>query len=105
MDWPDPSKRRPQHLCLDKGRDYEEVRALVAAWSFTLHPRSRGEERQAKRKGVRRKACRWVVERTRSWFNRYRSLLVRWAKKEANYLDLLHFATALITYNATRSFG
>ena len=44
------------------------------------------------------KARRWVVERTHSWLNRFRSILIRWAKKPANYLALLHFALALITW-------
>ena len=102
---PAPTPRRPQHLCLDKGYDYAEVRSLAAQHGFKAHIRSRGEEAQAKRANPRRKARRWVVERTHSWFNRYRSLLVRWAKKEANYLGLLHFAAALITYQATGLFG
>ena len=40
------------------------------------------------------KARRWVVERTHSWPNRFRHLLIRWAKKPENYLAMLHFACA-----------
>ena len=46
---PKPTRRQPQHLCLDKGFDYEEPRALAAEFGFTLHLRSRGEEAWAKR--------------------------------------------------------
>jgi putative transposase len=51
------------------------------------------------------RARRWVVERTHSWMNRYRRLLVRWEKKVANYVAMLHFACALITFRAIRVSG
>lgn len=94
---PRPTRRRPQHLCLDKGFDYDEPRALAAEFAFTLHLRSRGEEAWAKRH-ARGKARRWVVERTHSWLNRFRSIVIRWAKKPANYLALLHLACGVITW-------
>jgi putative transposase len=94
---PKPTCRRSQHLCLDKGFDYEEPRALADEFGFTLHLRSRGEEAWAKRHAGAT-ARRWVVERTQSWLNRFRSILIRWAKKPANYLALLHFALAIITW-------
>jgi len=46
-----------------------------------------------------------VVERTHSWLNRFRAVLIRWCKKPENYLATLHFALALITYRATRLTG
>jgi putative transposase len=94
---PEPTRRRRQHLCLDKGYDCAEPRALAAAFGFTLHLRSRGEEAWAKRH-ARAKARRWMVERTHSWLNRFRAILIRWAKKPANYLALLHFACGVITW-------
>ena len=92
-----PTRRRPQHLCLNKGYDYDEPRALANAFGFTLHLRSRGEEAWAKRH-ARARARRWVVERTHSWLNRFRSILIRWAKKPANYLALLHFPCGIVTW-------
>jgi putative transposase len=86
-----------QGLCLDAGYDYDEVRATAQAFGYTTHIRGRGEEKQAKVAG--HKARRWVVERTHSWLNRYRRLLIRWEKKAHNYLALLHFACALLTWN------
>src|SRR4051794_40431290 len=94
---PKPTRQRPQHLCLDKGSDYDEPRALAEEFGFTLHLRSRGEEAWAKHHAGA-KARRWVVERTHSWLNRFRSILIRWTKKPANYLALLHFACAIITW-------
>ena len=86
-----------QGLCLDAGYDYDEVRQVAAALGYTTHIRGRGEEKKACEAG--KKARRWVVERTHSWLNRYRRLLVRWEKHALNYLALLHFACALITWN------
>jgi transposase len=94
---PRPTRRRPQHLCLDKGFDYDEPRALAEGFGFTLHLRSRGEEAWAKRH-ARAKARRCVVERTHSWLNRFRSILIRWAKKPANYLALLPFVFGIICW-------
>jgi putative transposase len=96
-DRPEPTEEAPQHLCLDKGYDYDEPRDLAKEFAFTLHLRTRGEEARAKRH-VGAKARRWVVERTHSWLNRFRRILVRWEKKPRNHLAMLHFALALITW-------
>jgi putative transposase len=37
--------------------------------------------------------------------NRFRRILVRWDKKAENYLALLHFACALISFRAAGLFG
>lgn len=72
---PEPTPEAPQGLCLDKGYDYDEPRALALEFGFTLHLRTRGEEIQAKREAGT-KARRWVVERTHSWLNRFRRILI-----------------------------
>jgi putative transposase len=95
---PEAVTGQPQGLCLDKGYDYDEVRELAAEFGYTAHIRSRGEEAQALKRQTRFKARRWVVERTHSWLNRFRRILIRWEKKAENYLGLLHFACAIITY-------
>ena len=87
-----------QGMCLDRGYDYNPVRETVAEFGYTAHIQSRGQEKQAKREAGK-KARRWVVERTHSWLNRYRALLIRWNKYPENYLALLHFGCALITWN------
>jgi putative transposase len=86
-----------QGLCMDAGYDYDQVREIAWEFGYTTHIRKRGEEKTAKEAG--QKARRWVVERTHSWLNRYRRLLIRWEKKAGNYLAMLHFACALITWN------
>jgi putative transposase len=102
---PELAQKAPQHLCLDKGYDYDEVRELGKTFGYTLHIRPRNEEVQALKRHVGFKAKRWVVERTHSWMNRFRSVLIRWDKKVENYLGLLHLACACITYRATGLLG
>jgi putative transposase len=102
---PKPSAEREQNLCTDKGYDYPEVRQLAGEFHFTLHLRSRGEEAKALKRNARTKARRWVVERTHSWLNRFRGILIRWNKKAQNYLGMLHLALGLITYRATGLLG
>jgi putative transposase len=100
---PKPTPRRPQHVCLDKGYDYEEVRALLQAQGFVAHIRSRGEKTKEKKSA--QQARRWVVERTHSWFNRFRSILTRWSKKADNYLGMLYFVCGMTAYRAAGFFG
>ena len=100
-----PTDAAPQGMCLDKGYDYEEVRALLAEFGFTAHIRARGEEAQALKREAGSRARRWVVERTHSWMNRFRGVLIRWSKKPANYLALLHLACAYITFRAAHLLG
>jgi transposase len=105
---PTPTPQKPQHFCGDKGLDYPEVRDLVAAWGYTAHipfkkPKGAPAAKQAQIPGYR--ARRWVVERTHSWMNRFRRLLIRWEKKVPNYKAFLHFACAWITYRAAGVLG
>jgi putative transposase len=89
---PRRTTRRKQHLCADKGYDAQAVRRYARRRGYTPHIRSRGEEQTQKRRGHR--ARRWVVERIHSWMNRYRRILIRWEKKAANYVGLLHLVFA-----------
>lgn len=85
-------------VCLDKGYDYSEVYELLAEFGFTAHVRSRREEAEAIKHEAGFRARRWVVERTHSWLNRFRRLLVRWEKRARTYIAMLHLACALITW-------
>lgn len=102
---PEPTAEQPQGLCLDKGYDYQEVRAIVAEFGFTAHIKARSEEAQAIKQEAGFRARRWVVERAHSWLNRFRRILVRWEKKPENYVAFLHFACALIAFRASGLFG
>lgn len=90
---------------MDKGYDYTDIRELVDDWGYTAHIKTRGEEASEKKTTPGYRSRRWVVERTHSWFNRFRRLLIRWEKKTENYEALLHFACAYITYNAAEVLG
>ena len=93
--------RRPVNACLDKGYDYADVRAALAARRIRAHIRCRGEEARRCRHGE--KARRWVVERTNSWHNRFRALLIRWETKGENYRALVHLASGLIAFQQAHS--
>jgi len=102
---PEPTKKKSHGMSLDKGYDSGEVRDLVKEFGYTAHIRSRGEEAQAIKHEAGFKARRWVVERTHSWMNRFRRILIRWEKKPENYLSLLHFVCAIITFRCSGLFG
>jgi transposase len=101
---PEPTAEQPQRVCLDKGYDYEEVRVILRDFDFTAHICARGEEAKAIATDARFRARRWVVERTHSWFNRFRRLLIRWEKKPENSLAMLHFACGVIAFRAAGVF-
>lgn len=102
---PKPSRHKKQHFCADKGYDYPDVRTLIARWGYTARIKSRGEEKADRESIPGYRARRWVVERTHSWLNRFRRLLIRWEKKADNYLALLHLAFAHITLRAADVLG
>lgn len=102
---PEATETAPQGMCLDKGYDYDEVRAILSEFGFTAHIRSRSEEARELVQEAGKRARRWVVERSHSWMNRFRRILIRWDKKPENYLAFLHFACALIAFRAAGLFG
>lgn len=102
---PRPKKQSPQGLCLDKGYDYAEVDALVEEFRFTGHIARRGKEPRRIKRSARKRARRWVVERTHSWMNRFRRILIRWEKRADTYIAMLHLSFALITWRACRLLG
>jgi transposase len=102
---PRPTKKRKQNLCLDAGYVGDEVKDLAEEFKFTLHVRPRGEEKKLLKKKTRFKAKRWVVERTHSWLNRFRGILIRWTKKSETYIAMLHLALGIITWRSTGLMG
>ncbi len=92
-----------QHLCLDAAYDSEPVRQELEARSYEPHISPADEKKRSERKRARQhpggRARRWVVERTHSWLNRSRRLLVRWEKKTENYLGFIHLACAQLIFS------
>ena len=104
IDRPASADDRPQGMCLDKAYDSDPVRSFLRELGFTPHVKNRGAEAKAQREDGF-KPRRWVVERTHSWLNRFRHLLIRWAKKTENYLAMLHLAFAIICFRSAGLFG
>ena len=102
---PKATEEEPQGMCLDKGYDYDAVREILEEFGFTAHIKARGEEAKELKAEAGKRARRWVVERSHSWMNRFRRILVRWDKKPENYMAFLHFACALISFRAAGLFG
>jgi putative transposase len=101
---PEPTEAAPQHVCLDKGYDYDECRQVAAQHDYIAHIRSRGEEQREKREIPGYQPRRWVVEVCHSWLNRFRKLLVRFEKKVETHLALLQFACAYIVLKRAEVF-
>lgn len=94
---PRPTRRAPQHLCLDSGFNNEPRREVVAASGYVAHIRPGGLEAPPPDQ-PRHPARRWVVKRTLAWLAKCRGLPVPYEKKRDNYLGLLQFACALLRY-------
>jgi transposase len=101
---PQPTLRKRQHLCADKGYDAGAVRTAARRRRYQPHIPKKGEPSSTRRRR-KAKARRWVVERTHSWTNRARRLLTRWEKKAANYLAFVHLQFALTSLRAAMVLG
>jgi putative transposase len=92
-------KKKKQNLCLDRGYDAHEIECEVVKRGYIPHIRRRGEKKKKKmHREKKRRRRRWVVERTNSWHNRFRKLLIRYEKKSENYLGLVQLACCMIIY-------
>ncbi len=95
-------KRRKQRLCLDRTYNSRLAEQEIIKRGCVLHmpnKRKRGRKKwYVKRNILLQKNKRWVAERTNSWHNRFRKLLIRYEKKVENYLGLIHLACSNIGY-------
>ena len=96
-----------ENLCADSGYVGKEADALMRAAGYIPHVVPRGEEKKLKdatwaaqkESGdipVGYRARRWVVEVSHSWFNLFRKLTIRYAKKAKNWLALHQLAACVI---------
>jgi putative transposase len=102
---PKPTKTEPQHLCLDKGYDNPTGRKAAAAAKYTAHIRRIGEEKKSCDRAKGEKPRRWVVERTLAWLSKCRALLIRYDKKDTNYLGMIQLGCALCWYRRLHRMG
>jgi putative transposase len=101
---PDPADEE-QHLCLDKGYDNPRSREAAAEAGYTPHIRRIGEEKKACDRSKGQRPRRWVVERTFAWLSKCRGILVRYDKKDVNYLGLIQLACGLYWYRRLHCMG
>ncbi len=101
---PQSTAAEPQNLCLDKGYIGGPVEGEVRDRGYTPHIPAKSNQ-PPKPKCRRGKARRWKVERTHSWINRARRLLVRWEKKVTNYLGFLHLQFAITAFRTAGVLG
>jgi putative transposase len=95
---PEPTAGEPQHLCLDASYDNPTGRAAAEAGPYTPHIVPVRKEKRSTGRKRGRKARRWVVERTLAWLCKCRAILIRYDKKDENYLGLIQLACALLWY-------
>jgi putative transposase len=101
---PDPDEGE-QNLCLDKGYDNPRSREAAAEGGYGPHIREIGEEKKACDRSKGHKPRRWVVERTFAWLSKCRGILVRWEKKDGNFLGLIQLACGLLWYRRLYRLG
>lgn len=91
--------KRPDKLHADKGYDFAKCRRAL---------RARGIKGRIARRGIDSKERlgrhRWVVERTLSWFSRYRRLKVRYERRDDVHQAFLDLSCALICWRFIERF-
>jgi len=60
------------------------LRLLLVLFGYTVNIKTKGEEATEKKEIPNYRARGWVVERTHSWMNHFRRLLIRWEKKKVS---------------------
>ena len=100
------TRKRLQHLCLDKAYNSEPEEQELIKRGYVLHipyKKKKGKEVDNEKtitipNRKKHSPKRWVVERTNSWHNRFRKLFTRYEKKVENYLGLVQFSCCIIIY-------
>ncbi len=96
-----PSAHRvEQHLCLDKAYDCNAIRVWARRRGFKAHIPHRGAPVEPRT--PKKRARRWVVERTNHWHNLFRRLRIRYEVHARNYLGFVELANAIICFRCAR---
>jgi transposase len=91
---------RPQRLVADRGYDSNQVRALLVKRQIEPIIPARSNNQVATHQDgrkLRRYRHRWIVERTNSWLQTFRRLVVRYEYLSAVFIALVHMACVLVT--------
>jgi putative transposase len=102
---PEPTEDQKQHLSLDGGYDNPTGREAASEAQYTPHIHCGREQTKASDRRPGYKPRRWVVERTLAWLSKCRAILVRYDKKDGNYLGLIQLACALYWYRRLDRLG
>ncbi|MBK8204534.1 MAG: transposase [Bdellovibrionales bacterium] len=87
-------------MILDRAYDSNpERKRLEALGVEPIIPARRNNKKATHQDGrkLRRYRRRWIVERTNSWLQNFRRLVVRYERSAEIYEGLVHMACALIT--------
>jgi putative transposase len=89
-----------QHLCTDKGYDFDDIRLSAKRRIYIAHIPYRGVAPLPKKSG--QQPHRWVIERTNRWHNLFRRLKIRFEVYASNYLAFVDLANAIICFRRAR---
>ena len=92
--------RKPERLIADRGYDSNQARALLVARGIEPIIPARSNNTVATHQDgrkLRRYRRRWVIERTNSWLQNFRRLVVRHERKVKNFEAMAHMACVLVT--------
>lgn len=91
---------KPKRLIGDRGYDSNGVRALLVKRGIEPIIPARSNNQVATHQDgrkLRRYKRRWIIERSNSWLQTFRRLVVRYERSEKIFAALVHMACALIT--------
>ena len=89
----------PTRLIGDRGYDSDRLdRHLRTTYGIEMIARHRRNRRLRTQDGrpLRRTRRRWKIERLFAWFHNYRRVVTRWERDPANFLGMIHLASAVI---------
>ena len=93
----------PPRLIGDRGYDSDRLdahlRATYGIEMIAKHSPRRLTHTQDGRP-LRRARRRWKIERLFAWFHNYRRVVTRWERHAANFLGMIHLASAVILLRA-----
>jgi len=91
---------KPKRLIGDRGYDSNQVRALLVKRGIEPMIPARSNNTVATHQDgrrMRRYKRRWIIERSNSWLQTFRRLVVRYERSAKIFAAFVHMACALIT--------
>jgi transposase len=89
----------PERLIGDRAYDNDALdRHLLETYGIELIARHGPQRVNFTQDGrvARRVRRRWKIERLFAWFHNYRRVVTRWERHAANFLGMIHLASAVI---------